>query len=148
MNQSVQSLQECQFHIQKHTTRQKYVKNFIRTLPRAVLMATTTTGLVNGQRQITTPCGRIHIPSTNRQEICHSRWCQWPLHLCQIWCKSAHGKLLHKWVKGIKLFFIYTPFIGNSPTGRPVERLSCLMPRTMQTHKDVPVGVLLILILI
>jgi len=68
----------------------------------------TAIGLVNGRWQFSTPY-RID-PSTDRQKVCHRWLYRRPLQLCQIWCTSVRGGLLHEWVKYNHLFiylFIY-----------------------------------------
>ena len=45
------------------------------------------------------------------------------LRLCQIWCKSVHGRLPGKWVKYNEIFtYLFIPFFMNSP-GQTCRRI-------------------------
>jgi len=72
------------------------------------------------------PPHRIHTPPPNRspKKLVHVIMSA-ALRLCQIWCKSAHGGLLGKWVKyNEKKLFI--PFFGYSSTGQTRRRIFTL----------------------
>jgi len=46
---------------------------------------------------------------TDHRKICHRWLCLWPIRLCQIWWKSAHGELLRE-MDEICHFFYLWPF--------------------------------------
>jgi len=70
----------------------------------------TETGLVDGRWQFSTP--QNPHPLTNHQNIWYGQLRRQPLWLCQIWCKSAHRRLLGKWVKYNEFFFKFLPIFG------------------------------------
>ena len=63
----------------------------------SAIPGSTATGLVNGKCNFRPPQNAHTL--TDHQK----NWYRWlrlrPLRLCRIWCKSAHGGLLGKWVK-------------------------------------------------
>jgi len=78
-------------------------------------------------------------PLTNRQKICHRWLCRQPVQLCQIWCTSALGGLLGKWLKYNLIFFYLYPVFGNSPTDQTRRRIFAHDgSNDADSRKDVP----------
>jgi len=105
---------------------------------RTMLMVT---GFVSGNHCFLNPLP-TNLTSINQSPKKMSH-CQRTLHLYQIWCKSAHGKLLGKCTKYNQNFiYLFIPsFSGSHLHVRPVCRFTLNGSNNTDLHKDVPFGV-------